>query len=107
MTTTDKQARAALLRKIEKSDGIAKRCVLFVDDCQTADEQMERQTHHRNGIGFSVFDAEFGGSLADQIRCDKELSPKQMLHVRRLAVKYSGQVIQDDRIARVLLQNNN
>ena len=92
MRMTERQTKVALLERIEESDAIAKKCVTLIDGFQTVDEQMERQTHYRNGTGFSIFDAEFGGSLADQIKCGKNLSDKQMFHVRRLARKYSGQV---------------
>ena len=106
MTAIEKQAKEALLRKIEASDSIAEKCVLAIDNRQTDDEQIEGVTHYKNGIGFAVVDASFGSDLAYKIRCGVRMSPKQMFHVKRLARKYSGQITRDTRVTRILLQHN-
>lgn len=98
MISLDKET---LLGRIEKSDKVVRQCLVIIDNEQTSDERDEGQTHWRNGYGFSVFDAEFGSSLAQQIREGKHLSEKQMFHARRMSRKYASQIL------RLVQINNN
>ena len=84
--------KLALLDHIEKSDGACKDVLLIVHNRQTMDELQEEATHHWNGVGFGVFDAKLGSSLATQIKGGRGMTDKQMVCVRHLARRYAGQV---------------
>jgi hypothetical protein len=85
---------------LETSDLAVERGLLALYDRQTVDEQSMEATCHRNGVGFSAFDAEFLSGLAVQIqkRLDAGnrpgccLSSKQLLCARKKILRYAGQL---------------
>ena len=61
-------------------------------ECQTADEQMNGNTHHVNGIGFNGVDAPILSSMAEFLIKTGFLTPKQKAVVRKKLVKYNKQL---------------
>jgi len=75
-----------------KSDLHVARAVVAIHRRQTADEQSIKITKHTNRVGFSIPDARFGSSLAEQIENGKTLSDKQLACARKMVVKYRQQL---------------
>lgn len=61
---------------------------------QTSDEQTAADVKHHNGVGFTVQDAHFLTALAQQYIAKQYLSEKQMQWLRKLMLKYAGQLTQ-------------
>ena len=70
------------------------RGVLAIYNRQTDSEQYKMETVEDNGVGFNGFDARFMSSIAQQILMGGILSIKQTAVVRRIMVKYSGQLME-------------
>lgn len=94
-----------LFAAIEKSDACAVNALLALYQRQTEDEQEDRLTSHRNGIGFSAVDADLLSSFAQQAERNRELktagerpahwsdlSPKQMEILRKKLRRYGRQL---------------
>lgn len=64
-TTPTKESIKELLAK---SDKAVYRALIVLFERQTSDEQASESTTHKNGRGFSAFDAEFLSSLAKQVQ---------------------------------------
>jgi len=62
--------------------------ILYLYGYQTSDEQMSGNTSHSNGEGFSMVDAPFMTSLAQQIIAGRNLSDKQIGYADRILTKY-------------------
>lgn len=94
MNATKKDALAFVKVKLS-SDPVwaVKALVRIYQENQTNDEQVNQQTTHDNGIGFSGCDAEFLSSLAEQYLRRGNLSDKQMSFVHKKMPKYARQVI--------------
>lgn len=107
-TATKKDRRAAIVDAIDRSDVFVERAILAIYERQTADEKDVGVTCHDNGVGFSGCHSEIGSSFAEQILANKygnddgrRLSPKQMAIARKIARRYSRQLIEiaDERSA--------
>lgn len=59
---------------------------------QTADEQNTDSTRHRNGVGFTGYDAKVMTSLAKSYLKYGHLTPKQTALTRKKILKYAGQL---------------
>lgn len=59
---------------------------------QTADEQKTDSTRHRNGVGFTGYDAKVMTSLAKSYLKYGHLTPRQTELARRKIIKYAGQL---------------
>lgn len=103
MTTT--VTTEQVLAKIERDDRYAVNCLLQLYARQTADEQATETTREHNGVGFNAVDAELLSSFARQAadrRRQREqgdipahwtdLSPKQMVLLRRKLARYQRQL---------------
>lgn len=83
-----------LRKQIEMKDSTAVHTLMFVFDRQVEDEQHQETVKYHNGVGFKPQDAKFGSSLAKWYQEKKFFTAKQMAHVKRLVVKYAGQVVE-------------
>ena len=88
--TVTSEYKAYFIAGLASEDAVRK-ALVWLYRRQTADEQRSRTTEHRNNMGFSAYDAEFGSSLAEQVLRGRRLSAKQMMWARRLLKKYAGQ----------------
>ena len=61
---------------------------------QTESEQENKDTHCRNGVGFTPADASFLSSLAQQYQTKKYLSKKQMDLLKKKMPKYARQLVE-------------
>jgi len=77
---------------IMSSTLMVERSILQLYARQTPKEQDMQHTEELNHKGFNGWDAEFGSSLAEQIRRGKKMSPTQLVHARRMLKKYCGQL---------------
>lgn len=74
--------------------------LLAIYQRQTADEQLQNETCHNNGIGFNGVDAGILSSFAQQVntydplvsKYKTPLSKKQIDLARKKMIKYSGQL---------------
>jgi hypothetical protein len=94
MNATKKDTLAFVKVKLS-SDPVwaVKALVRIYQENQTNDEQVNQQTTHDNGIGFSGCDAQFLSSLAQNYLRYGRLSEKQMSFVFKKMPKYAKQVI--------------
>ena len=59
---------------------------------QTQDEQADRTTRNKNGVGFSAFDAEILSSFAEQYLRKGWLSDKQLAILEKKLYRYRRQL---------------
>lgn len=69
------------------------RAILAIYARQTADERADGATRHVNGRGFNSRDAGYGSYLAKWIQSGRSLSGRHLARARKMAVRYSGQLI--------------
>lgn len=79
---------------IKTTDEWAIGALLKIYSFQTADEQYTGGTHHNNAMGFNATDAEFMSSLSEQFLKKGSLSDKQIGYVKRIILKYIGQLME-------------
>ena len=72
---------------------VAELAVVRLYHLQTNEERMTASTVESNGIGFNAFDAKIGSSLAKSIIRKFTLSKQQILLCKKLATKYSKQLL--------------
>ena len=93
-----KWSREEIEEKVKSDDRWLYRAILAIFDKQTADEKIEEETKHHNGVGFTGVDAPFFSSLAKWLKRVKDqsgtmfLTPKQKTAARKQIVKYCGQL---------------
>jgi len=80
-------------RLIAESPRFAIRALVVLYKYQTEDEKESMASVHRNGVGFSKYDAEFLTSLAQQVEAGRTLSAKQMACMQRALPKYAAQLV--------------
>lgn len=68
------------------------RAMVALYKCQTEDEQMSDTTKHRNGMGFTAFDAKILSSFARQIDRGRPLTGKQLAIASKKVTKYAKQL---------------
>jgi len=92
VATTDKNEAYRLLS--EKQREAVTRYLLIVWQNQTADEQADQTTRHRNGKGFSGLTGSnpFVISLCQQAEAGRILSAKQAVVAAKKIVRYAGQI---------------
>ena len=78
--------------RISVDDAWLMRGVLAIYAQQTAEEQRTEQTIEKNGVGFNGCDAVFLSSIAEFIKRNGFLTPKQLRYTRMKMIKYSGQL---------------
>ena len=95
MSVTIQEIKALL----ERSNKAVEEATLRLYERQTEDEQYTETTTHKNGRGFSAFDAEIMSSFAKQILANRwgrpkgfRLTEKQMAVARRKILHYAKQL---------------
>lgn len=68
------------------------RGLLAIYDYQTQDEQDVGEAKYLNGVGFSGAHAYFAGQMAQLLKRNVRLSPKQIACTRRIMLHYSEQL---------------
>jgi hypothetical protein len=88
-----KKERIEFIREnLSKDARWAIRGMLRVFANQTQDEQVQEDTKHHNGIGFTGADAHLLTSFSKQVHAGRTLSEKQMFHVFKRMPKYAAQL---------------
>lgn len=91
---SQEEERNRLQTLIKTTDEYAIGALLKIYSFQTADEQYTGGTHHDNAKGFNATDAGFMSSLSEQFLKKGSLSDKQIGYVKRIILKYIGQLIE-------------
>ena len=81
---------------LDRSNLAVEKAIVAIYNRQTIDEKALEETTAKNGVGFSGADAEFGSSLAKWLLRNpnvNHLSEKQMKYARRIAKKYTRQLV--------------
>lgn len=92
MKLTKGNAVMFIRTKIAEDDKWAIRALKVIAANQVAGELEDENVKYHNGIGFTPTDAPFLCSLAKQAET-RPLSIKQMTYVKKLMVKYAGQIV--------------
>lgn len=77
---------------VQTNDEVLYRALKELYACQTADEQISRETHEINGMGFNGVDAPILSSMAEFLKKTGFLTPKQKIICRKKLVKYNKQL---------------
>lgn len=90
---TKKDLLSFLKYKLGNDDKWALRALQRIYDGQTQEELNEESTKELNGLGFTGFDAPILTSIyKSYLEHGKRLTPKQMNVVKKMMVKYAGQI---------------
>jgi hypothetical protein len=89
--TSDLQAY--IKHKLSTNSAWAIRGLLKIYSLQTFDEQLNDNTRHENGVGFSGCDANILSNFAKQINNGRDLTQKQMNIVFKCMPRYHGQIV--------------
>ena len=102
MKKTIKAWTEEIVALLDSRQDAVERGLLVIDAFQTESERHYGQTVHLNGVGWGGSDAEFGSSLARQVRENRSLSAKQLHFARKIVKKYRRQLVD---VARGVLSN--
>jgi len=80
--------------KVSTDRRYAERAIVVIFERQTSDEQSSECTTHKNGVGFSAFDAEILSSFAKQLLSGRHLSEKQLAIAFKKMPYYSRQLFE-------------
>ena len=103
---TKKAKKEFIKFKLSTDDKWLLRALYRVADKQTETEYRMDATHDHNEVGFSASDASILTSFAKQHHSKNFLTEKQMLWLRKLLVKYSGQIMDmsdNEKLERIML----
>lgn len=79
---------------LDKRPEAVMRALIAIDGRQEPDERASGTTRHTNGVGWSKYDAEFCGQMADRARRNWSFSPKQLAVSRNKVKRYWRQLIE-------------
>ena len=79
-------------QRVSSDPSWASRAILALYDRQTREEQLEQNSVHRNGRGFTKPDAELLSSFAQWILSDHKLTHNQLIWAYRRLPKYAHQL---------------
>lgn len=82
-----------LRSQIEAKDATAIHALMFIYDKQNEDEKHYEDVKHRNGVGFKPQDAKRGSAFAKWYLSKGFLTNKQIACVKKMTVKYAGQIV--------------
>src|SRR5271170_2256533 len=77
---------------LDSSDSAVYRGLQAIYKLQTADEQRTHSTSHKNGVGFSGWDAPVLSAIAQRSQSYGTLTPGQTRLVRQKLQRYTGQL---------------
>lgn len=92
MKQTTKWNRDNVRAILQERDEAVLRGLTVINRLQTQDERAAKVTTHSNGVGWSGFDAEIMGHLAEWYEEKGFLTEKQLGLARRKMLKYAGQL---------------
>jgi len=75
--------RGKIANLLATSDKAVERALVVIFNNQEADEQAILYSNHKNGVGFTVYDANIFSSFAKQVLNGRTLSVKQMVIARK------------------------
>ena len=75
--------REKIANLLATSDKAVERALVVIFNNQEADEQAILYSNHKNGVGFTVYDANIFSSFAKQVLNGRTLSVKQMVIARK------------------------
>ncbi len=78
---------------IKASDEWLERAIIAIYENQDPDEQRNKESNTRNGIGFNKYDAVYLTWIAEYIKSGKHLSGKHKEKARKRIKKYCGQLV--------------
>lgn len=86
---------------LKTNDKAIARALVVLNERQTRDEQVQQDTRHRNGQGFTPADARMGTSMAEFYSRNHYLTAKQIAYWRKpnskgvpRICKYAGQLLE-------------
>lgn len=91
--TANAEKIALFKAKLRSDDAWAARATIVIFQYQTAEEQSDKQTEVRNGVGFNGVDAPIMSIFATQLMRGKPLSENQMRVAHKILPKYAGQLV--------------
>lgn len=77
------------------NDRAVERAILVLYSRQTEDEQMSKNTRHRNGRGFNSSEARKGSYMAKWVESGKHLSGQWLIDARTIAINHIGQLVEE------------
>lgn len=80
---------------LSTNDRAVEKAIVVLYNRQTVDEQMAKDTRHKNGRGFSAGDARKGSYMAKYVLDGNHLSGKWLMDARAMAFKYIGQLVEE------------
>lgn len=94
MTTARTWTETEVVDLLNKSPKAVNRAILAIDARQTASERLSYATREQNGVGWSQYDARFGGWLAGEIRGGRPpFTAKMRAAALKLATRYRRQLV--------------
>lgn len=90
---TKKWTKEEIVNKLKTDDRWLVRGLLAIHERQTEEEQATETTKEQNGVGFNGVDANILSDLVNQYKRTNFLSPRQIVLIRKLMVKYAGQLV--------------
>jgi hypothetical protein len=91
-TMTKKWTKAEIRNRLETDDKWLTRGLVAIYKRQTDSEQNAGMTKEENGVGFNGVDSVILSDMAKQFMNSGSLSRRQIEFVRKLMLKYSGQL---------------
>lgn len=92
MTDWNKDKIVTLLQTNNKA---VEKAIVVIYNRQTLDEQQSKETKHSNGIGFSGAHAALGTYYAKWILDGKSLSGTHLERARKMALRYTAQLLEE------------
>jgi hypothetical protein len=84
---------ATILDLVQSNPRALTRAIIVLHEAQTADEQAEKATKHRNGRGFDAADAAVGTEMALWVKkTGRTIEGNWRITARLLVEKYAGQL---------------
>jgi hypothetical protein len=82
--------KAAILQALNSNPLAVERALVLLYEGQTRDEQLDRTTHHTNGMGFNYHHAGIGSALARIVQRGGHLNRDQLARGRGITSYYAG-----------------
>lgn len=98
--------REQIKQVLRDNDRAVDRAMVVLYQRQTIDERSISQTKHSNGVGFSAADASLGTYFARYVLKGRPLTGQWLAKARRMALHYSGQLLEAAKIKEAQKQAN-
>ena len=91
--TNQKQWKEYLTNLIKTNVNALKISVVRIYDQQTFEEQVKKESIEDNQVGFTKIDACYLGNIAEKIKTNQELTPKEFAITKNKMIKYWKQLM--------------